>query len=44
VTAATLSGVDSQLFQGAALVFATQLAGYVIFWLVWWARRRPRAS
>ena len=44
LTAAALSGIRGELFQGAALVFGAEAAAYVICWLAWWAVRRPRAS
>jgi hypothetical protein len=44
LSTAVLGGANSPLFQGGALVFLAQIAAYVVFWLAWWARRRPRAS
>jgi hypothetical protein len=44
LSAVVLGGARSPLFQGAALVFFAQVAAYVVFWLAWWARRRPRVS
>ena len=41
---ATLGGVKSAFFQGGAVVFLAQVAAYVVFWLGWWALRRPAAS
>jgi hypothetical protein len=44
LSAVVLGGARSPLFQGAALVFFAQVAAYVVFWLAWWARRRPKVS
>ena len=41
---AASTGVKSVLFQGGALVFLAQVAAYVVFWLAWWALRRPKVS
>jgi hypothetical protein len=41
---AASTGVRSAIFQGGALVFLAQVATYVVFWLAWWALRRPKIS
>ena len=41
---AASTGVRSAIFQGGALVFVAQVAAYVVFWLGWWALRRPKVS
>lgn len=43
VTAA-MGGVQGELFQGGVMVFGAQAVVYLVFWLGWWALRRPRAS
>jgi hypothetical protein len=34
--------VSRSLFEGAALTFLGQTVAFLLFWIVWWARRRPR--
>jgi hypothetical protein len=43
LAAAVIDG-QGPLFAGAMMVFGAQALTYVVCWLVWWARRRPRAS
>ncbi|MGR4866199.1 hypothetical protein [Caulobacter sp. LARHSG274] len=41
---AASAGVRGAIFQGGALVVLAQVAAYVVFWLAWWAFRRPKVS
>jgi hypothetical protein len=43
LVAAVIDG-KGPLFLGAIMVFGSQAVAYVLCWLVWWARHRPRAS
>ncbi|GAA0268949.1 hypothetical protein GCM10009127_06020 [Alteraurantiacibacter aestuarii] len=37
------AGTQSDLARGSLITFAAMTAGYGVFWLVWWLRRRGEA-